>query len=91
MRLLDKLPHRHQQVAVLLCEEGLGNKEIAWRLHLTLSTTKVYIGQIYNLTGIHGERTFIVRYWQEKLRDLGNGELLPALHVPADADIHSAP
>ena len=64
----DKLSAREAQVVELVAS-GRRNKEIAFTLHLTLGTIKVYVSHIFRKTGIDS-RTGLVRWWLKKSDNL---------------------
>ena len=63
----SNLTRREREVVTLICEEGLSNKEVAWRLGITYLSTKTHLGNAYQKLGIlGGDREMIVRYWKFK-------------------------
>jgi DNA-binding CsgD family transcriptional regulator len=61
------LTRREREVVTLICEEGLSNKEAAWRLGITYLSAKTHLGSAYHKLGITGgDREMIVRYWKFK-------------------------
>jgi DNA-binding CsgD family transcriptional regulator len=68
---MDLTP-REQQVFDLICE-GLANKEIAWRLHMSIHTVKKYVGLIEKKRGFapRGRVEMIVAYWKQMLVNAG--------------------
>ena len=52
-RTIEGLTPREQEVAQLIAD-GLTNKEIAARLHITLGTVKHYVHRILDKTGLQG-------------------------------------
>jgi len=61
------LTRREREVVMLICEEGLSNKEAAWRLGITYLSAKTHLGSAYQKLGITGgDREMIVRYWKFK-------------------------
>jgi DNA-binding CsgD family transcriptional regulator len=61
------LTRREREVVTLICEEGLSNKEAAWRLGITYLSAKTHLGSAYQKLGIMGgDREMIVRYWKRK-------------------------
>jgi ATP/maltotriose-dependent transcriptional regulator MalT len=68
MRTMTKnLARREREVVTLICEEGLSNKEAAWRLGITYLSAKTHLGSAYQKLGITGgDREMIVRYWKFK-------------------------
>jgi DNA-binding NarL/FixJ family response regulator len=71
---LRALTPREREVAALVAD-GLSNKQIAARLHITLGTVKYYVHQILAKTGLHG-RVAIARNIVPEARP-PNGEAPP--------------
>jgi len=65
----QKLSHRERQVATLVAQ-GLSNKQIAWELHLSEGTIKVYIFHIFQKANVTNRTELAV--WQL------HGGVLPA-------------
>jgi DNA-binding NarL/FixJ family response regulator len=61
----DKLTPREVQVGDLIADEGLANKIIAFRLHLTEGTVKVYVSTMLAKTGA-GDRTKLCIWVREE-------------------------
>ena len=71
------LTRREREVVTLICEEGLSNKEVAWRLGITYLSTKTHLGNAYQKLGVTGgDRELIVRYW--KFKEASESQLVAA-------------
>jgi two-component system, NarL family, nitrate/nitrite response regulator NarL len=53
---LQALSPREIQIGDLIADEGLANKAIAYRLHLSEGTIKIYVSHIFKKSGA-GNRT----------------------------------
>jgi DNA-binding NarL/FixJ family response regulator len=63
---ISLLTRREREVVTLVCQEGLSNKEVAWRLGLTYFSAKTHLASAYQkLSILGGDRELIVRYWKE--------------------------
>lgn len=58
--LYDEMTGREREIASLLAEGGLTNKQIADKLYISEGTVKNYISSIYDKTGIHDRVKLVV-------------------------------
>ena len=56
------LTPREKQVMDLLLQQGLSNKEIGSRLHISERTAKFHLHNIFAKTGISGRLELVIRY-----------------------------
>jgi len=57
------LPPQQYQVALLICEQALGNKEIAERLRIRTGSIGRHLHDIYKRLDAHGQKELMLLYW----------------------------
>lgn len=60
------LTPREVQIAWLMCE-GLGDKEIAARLTISINTVRTYTRRMYDVLQVHGRAELVFRLLQEEV------------------------
>ena len=62
--VLKPLTRQQRRVAALVATEGLQNKEIAYRLHLTPATVAQYMYAIFKRTGCQSRTELALVMWR---------------------------
>jgi DNA-binding NarL/FixJ family response regulator len=74
---VDALTYRERLLALLICEEGISDREIGERMSITVGTVKVYASRIYvklgfpprGEKGAHGRCALMLWYWKQRIAE----------------------